>query len=245
MMIGIYLRLVLITDRTLFYNMNLILNIHTSTETAVINLCRDDKVISSIENRDQKQHAAFLHVAIQQLLTENNMVPDQLKAIGVTHGPGSYTGIRVGLATAKGLCFALKIPLITFSTLETLALTAINVTEDKEALYCPMIDARRMEIFTGVYDSALKEVIIPQTMELIENSFSRLDNSRKIYFFGNGSIKFRELVSVLKFEFIDINDISTQALAQMGFRNYNEGIFADLAYSEPLYLKEFYTNMKK
>ncbi len=93
--------------------MEFILNIHTSTETAVVNLCDGKYVLSSMLNTEPKQHAGFLHSAIQNLLEENSVEINQLKAIGVTIGPGSYTGIRVGLATAKGLCYALKIPMIT------------------------------------------------------------------------------------------------------------------------------------
>lgn len=225
--------------------MDYLLNIHTSTETAIVNICNGSTVLGTVINKDPKQHAAFLHVAIDDLLKNNNIEINQLSAVGVTNGPGSYTGIRVGLATAKGVCFALKIPLITFNTLEVMALTAIEKIQNKNAWYCPMIDARRMEVFTAVYDYDLEEKLPPQAMELSINSFETIINNKEIYLFGNGSLKMREIQDVSNFTFIECDEIETSVLAKISWESYQSSTFADIALSQPLYLKEFYFPQQK
>lgn len=225
--------------------MEFILNIHTSTETAVVNLCDGKYVLSSMLNTEPKQHAGFLHSAIQNLLEENSVEINQLKAIGVTIGPGSYTGIRVGLATAKGLCYALKIPMITLNTLEVMALTAINMVKNADCVYCPMLDARRMEVYTGVYTYYLKEVRAPEAIILNKNSFSEIADRMKMIIFGNGSEKFKNFNPDLNASFIDCDAISDASFAIMSANKYNEKLFADIAYAEPLYLKDFYSNVNK
>ena len=139
--------------------MNYILNIHTTENRAIVNICDEDHVLSTMENETQNQHARFLHLSIQKLLQEANIPVSDLKAIGVTGGPGSYTGIRIGLATTKGLCFALGIPMMMYNSLELMAFSAtIEHVENEKALFCPMIDARRMEVFSAVYDYNLAEI---------------------------------------------------------------------------------------
>src|SRR5688572_23118107 len=155
--------------------MPLILNIDTATENATISISENENVVNFLSSNNQKDHASFLQPAIKQLLALNNFSIEQLNAISVTIGPGSYTGLRVGLATAKGLCYALNIPLITSGTLEVMALSVIKQTEEPESyLYCPMIDARRMEIFTGVYDHNLNEIIRPSAITLEPLTFDKL-----------------------------------------------------------------------
>jgi tRNA threonylcarbamoyladenosine biosynthesis protein TsaB len=224
--------------------MNYILNIHTTTEKAIINICNGAEVIGSLFNDDAKQHASFLHTSIQKLLQENEIKPTDLKAIGVTGGPGSYTGIRVGLATAKGLSFALQIPMMMFNTLELMAFSAIEKIWNSNSLYCPMIDARRMEIFTAVYDRKLNAVVQPSPMVLSENSLKELSN-QLIYFFGSGSEKFKNLLnnSSENFLFLD-SEITPGSLAKFGWNNFEKNNFVNLATSKPLYIKEFFSNIK-
>jgi tRNA threonylcarbamoyladenosine biosynthesis protein TsaB len=223
--------------------MNYILNIHTATETAMVNICNGPEVLATLFNQDTKQHASFLHTAIDQLLSENKIQMHQLKAIGVSNGPGSYTGIRVGLAAAKGLSYALQIPMITFNTLEVMAITAINEIKNEDAYYCPMIDARRMEVYTAVYNYQLKEIISPQAMILSENSFEEIAQQQEVIFFGNGSEKFTLLAPHLKRIFSKVNKISSDSLGEIAWKKYLEHSFADIAYSEPLYLKDFNSNL--
>jgi tRNA threonylcarbamoyladenosine biosynthesis protein TsaB len=223
--------------------MNYILNIHTATETAMVNICNGPEVLATLFNQDTKQHASFLHTAIEQLLSENKIRMHQLKAIGVSNGPGSYTGIRVGLAAAKGLSYALQIPMITFNTLEVMAITAVNEIKNEDAYYCPMIDARRMEVYTAVYNYQLKEIISPQAMILSENSFEEIAQQQEVIFFGNGSEKFTLLAPHLKRIFSKVNKISSDSLGEIAWKKYLEHSFADIAYSEPLYLKDFNSNL--
>lgn len=224
--------------------MNYILNIHTTTETAIVNICDGPKVLLSLENADPKQHAFFLHTAIHNILRETDIRTNELKAIGVTGGPGSYTGIRVGLATAKGLCFALKIPLIMFNTLEVMALSIIEKIQDKKALYCPMIDARRLEVFTAVYNHELIESIPPSAMVLTENLFEDILAQHTIYFSGSGAEKFKSLASKIP-DFCFLNEtISTDSLGKFCWDKFQKKEFENVSFSQPLYIKEFHTNAK-
>ncbi len=224
--------------------MEYILNIHTALETAIVNICEGENVLSTLINNHSKSHAAWLHIAIHQILHENDIKITQLKAVGVTSGPGSYTGIRVGLATAKGLCYALKIPLITYNVLQVMALSAIDHIQDKNAFYCPMIDARRMEVFTAVYDYNLKEKIPPSAMVIAENSFEKLLKIQPIYFFGNGSEKFKNITKNKLFSnFID-QEITSEQLGKLAWQKYKKEEFDSVAYAEPLYIKEFYSTRK-
>jgi tRNA threonylcarbamoyladenosine biosynthesis protein TsaB len=209
----------------------------------MVNICNGPEVLATLFNQDTKQHASFLHTAIDQLLSENQIQMHQLKAIGVSNGPGSYTGIRVGLAAAKGLSYALQIPMITFNTLEVMAITAVNEIKNEDAYYCPMIDARRMEVYTAVYNYQLKEIISPQAMILSENSFEEIAQQQEVIFFGNGSEKFTLLAPHLKRIFSKVNKISSDSLGEIAWKKYLEHSFADIAYSEPLYLKDFNSNL--
>lgn len=226
--------------------MNYILNIHTTSEKAIVSLCDPDSVLASLVNDHSKEHAAFLHTGIHQILKQTGISPSQLKAVGVTGGPGSYTGIRVGLATAKGLCFALKIPLMIFNTLELMAYSAIEKSGNKNALFCPLIDARRMEVFTAVYDAHMNEVIPPSAMVLDENSFADLLQEKRVCFFGSGAFKFKDLIKkkISQSSFSD-DEVSSEALAAFSWNKFQKNQFENLLTAEPVYIKEFYTPAKK
>ena len=224
--------------------MEYILNIHTATETAMVTICDGQEILATSANRDTKQHAAYLHTAIHQMLEEHHISIDQLKAIGVTNGPGSYTGIRVGLATAKGLCYALKIPLVTYNTLEILALSAAGITGDKNAFYCPMIDARRMEVFTAVYNYDLKEIMPPSAVIITESHLNDLLPLQPIYFFGNGSEKFKDAAKNIPGSTFLKQEIAPKAICEMAWSKYQRKEFTNIASAEPLYIKEFYSTHK-
>lgn len=215
--------------------MSHLLHINTALETASLSVSLEDKVISERKSHNQKEHAAFLHVAIDEMLREHDMAPSQLSGVSVISGPGSYTGLRVGMACAKGLCFALSIPLINVNTLEWMAAAA---HDDERDLFCPMIDARRMEVFTAMYDRRKKCVLLPQALILTSESFSDWLEDRKILFFGNGAEKFRELVSHPNASFGTVTS-GAEELAVMAWRKYVHSEFSDLTYAEPLYVKEF------
>jgi tRNA threonylcarbamoyladenosine biosynthesis protein TsaB len=226
--------------------MNYILNIHTTSEKATVNLSDQDSVLATLVNHHSKEHAAFLHTGIHQILQQTGISPSQLKAIGVTGGPGSYTGIRIGLATAKGLCFALKIPLMIFNTLELMVFSEVEKTGDKNAMYCPMIDARRKEVFTAIYDAPLNEVIPPSAIVLDENSFAELLRDQQIYFFGSGAFKFKDLIkNKISKSFFSDEEVSSEARAAFSWKKFQKTQFENLMTAEPIYIKDFYTPAKK
>lgn len=191
-----------------------------------------------LTNEHQKDHASWLHEAINILLKNNNFSPSNLDAVAVSIGPGSYTGLRVGLATAKGLCYALNIPLITINTLKMMAFSVKSEMPDAQ-LICPMIDARRMEVFWAAYDSLLVEKIAPATAIIDEKFSSQFNFNQKIIFCGNGSKKLQDYhKSPLC---IYSNTVANAShLAGLAMEAYNNNDFASLAYTEPLYIKEFY-----
>jgi tRNA threonylcarbamoyladenosine biosynthesis protein TsaB len=213
-----------------------ILNIHTATETAIVNLMEDREILGTFSNHETKQHAHFLHTAIQELLQQHSIAIKNLDAIGVTSGPGSYTGIRVGLATAKGLCYALKIPLIAYNSLEVMAISATSFAKDNNAFYCPMIDARRMEVYTAVYNYNLEEIIRPSAIILNENSFAEVLNCRKILFSGSGSYKFQQIKKHINAAFLN-QEISAESLAKIAWKKYVKNDFENVPYAQPLYIK--------
>lgn len=224
--------------------MNYLLNIHTTLESAIVNLSNGNEVISTSVNDNSMHHAAFLHSSIHQILHQNDILPTSLKAVAVTAGPGSYTGIRIGLATAKGLCFALKIPLIMINTLELMAFSAKENISDEEALLCPMIDARRMEVFTAIYDRHLNEVKQPLAMVLDKNSFSEILQQNRVYFFGNGAKKFENIIDHTGNEKFIESEISSSALAHFSWNKFKKNEFENVAYSNAFYIKEFYSTSK-
>lgn len=224
--------------------MNYILNIHTATENAIVNLCDGPQVLNTFENSDPRKHASFLHVAINQILLDAHIQANELSAIGVTAGPGSYTGIRVGLASAKGLCFALNIPLITFNSLEVMALSLIE-NVNKKSLYCSMIDARRMEVFTAIYDQDLKEILPPSAIVLTENSFEDLLATHSIYFIGSGVEKFKKInPGIPESHFFNGPAISTKIFGAFSWKQFQAKKFVNAANAAAIYIKEFHTTEK-
>lgn len=225
--------------------MALLLNIDTATETGSIALSEGNNILGLMMNEDQKDHAAWIHKAIEELMSNAGRALNELQAIAVTSGPGSYTGLRVGMATAKGLCYVLKIPLITESTLKMMACAAVEqLGTNEKRWYCPMIDARRMEVFTAVYDASLNELLKPQPLVLDENSFSAMLEKSAIVFFGSGSQKFKNLQLNGAASFYDVR-YNAAHLARLAESSYQLGIFTDPAYAEPAYLKEFHTHTRK
>ena len=231
--------------------MALILNIDTATENASLALSKDDKLLELLKNPDQKDHAAWIHLAISSLMKKAGYSLSALNGIAVTAGPGSYTGLRVGMATAKGLCYVLKIPLIAESTLKVMAHSAlqqlpdlISANGDGEILLVPMVDARRMEVFAAVYDRQLNPMVPPSAMILTDESFRDFGGNNQLIFFGSGSTKFQKLGTNENFVFAEVTH-DAGSLSYLSGKRFDKGDFADLAYAEPIYLKEFYTPPKK
>ncbi len=229
--------------------MPLILHIDTATESSIVCLSDDGKIIAVEENHDQKNHAAFVQPAIEKIFHSVQYSLKDIDAVAVTVGPGSYTGLRVGMASAKGLCYALNKPLILINTLEVMAEAVIRdinkkIGIDANILFCPMIDARRMEVFTALYDAALKPYLQPSAMVIDEKSFENELSKHKIIFSGGGSSKMEKLICHENAIFSAVKQ-SAEDLNVLSFKAFNEKQFADFAYSEPLYLKEFFDQSKK
>lgn len=216
--------------------MALILNIDTSAENASISLSEQQHCLCLLSNTGQKEHAAWLHVAIRQALVYAGKKIEHLDAVALTAGPGSYTGLRIGMAAAKGLCYALNIPVIAISTLEAMASVG---TRADTGYICPMIDARRMEVFTALYNHELHPLIPPCAMILNKDSFAGHLQDDKIFFYGSGSHKFRTIIHHENAVFTEI-PFNAEKLIPLSYKLFINKQFASLAYLEPLYLKEYY-----
>jgi tRNA threonylcarbamoyladenosine biosynthesis protein TsaB len=219
---------------------NYIINIDTAVQTASICLAREGSVIAVATNPRQQDHAAWLHVTLAAMMKKQGVDLKELDAIAISEGPGSYTGLRVGMSAAKGLSYALQKPLIAINTLEMMAAAAMGAGTGDTEFLCPMIDARRMEVFTAVFDGELKMVRTPANMILDEHSFEDLLAGHKMRFFGNGSNKFETLVRSPNAEFAVI-EATAADMAVLSYKKFKRADFAPLAYLEPFYGKDFHS----
>lgn len=217
--------------------MALILNIDTALQTGSISLANSGEVLETIENRQQGQQAAWIHQAIKEMFKSCGLEMTALNAIAVSNGPGSYTGLRIGLSTAKGLCYTLGVPLICVNTLQIIASAVMPLADD---LICPMIDARRMEVFTAIYTKQLQTVKEPHSLIITHDIFAELLENRRMLFTGDGCHKFKPLVHSSNAVFIEYEQSSFH-LARLSNKRYEQEVFADLAYAEPEYVKAVYT----
>ncbi|HUS01972.1 MAG TPA: tRNA (adenosine(37)-N6)-threonylcarbamoyltransferase complex dimerization subunit type 1 TsaB [Chitinophagaceae bacterium] len=217
--------------------MSFLLHIDSAVQTASVCLSKDGKTLALKINPLQTDHASWLQPAIQALLEENNVSINNIDALSVSSGPGSYTGLRVGMATAKGLCYTLNKPLILINTLQMMAVSALN---ESCTLICPMIDARRMEVFTAIFNHSLHAVVPSHNFILSENSFVDLLEKERIIFFGNGSEKFRSMTSHPNAIFKHLETTAEQMVG-LSYQSFLNKDFANLAYCEPLYGKEFFS----
>jgi len=219
-----------------------ILNIETSTKNCSVSLAENGKVIAIKEINDGNySHAEKLHVFIKEVLEDVSVEMNQLKAIAISKGPGSFTGLRIGVSAAKGLCFALDIPLISVATLQSLAL---QVQVD-EGLIIPMLDARRMEVYSAVFDAKNIQVRDVAAQILNENSFQEYLEKGKVYFIGDGVLKTKDLLQHSNAIFIDDKLPSSNEMAVVSFKKFQNNNFESTAYFEPFYLKDFVTGKKK
>jgi len=222
--------------------MALILNIETATSACSVALAKDGKVIAAKETNDGQVHAEKITVFIKEVLEQASVSFKDLDAIAVGTGPGSYTGLRIGTATVKGLCYSLDKPLIAVPTLKAMAQGAAEKLNRNDVLYCPMVDARRLEVYTALFDSTGKEILPVQAKILDAISFSEY---AAIAFFGDGMPKMRELFANDSSK-IWIDDICASALnmCRMAEDMFAAKTFSDVAYYEPFYLKDFVAGKK-
>ena len=216
-----------------------ILCIETSTTNCSVAISKDGEQLSLVEHDSKNySHAEQLHIFIEKALQKAELKKSQLNAIAVSKGPGSYTGLRIGLSSAKGLCYGLGIPLISISTLKSLA-SQIDTTIN-DGLIIPMIDARRMEVYTQVFDSKLNELTKIEAKILDKGSFNEfLNSSKTIHFVGNGVEKFENILPKNTNYSFSYNNPSAKDMIALAFDKYINQSFEDVAYFEPFYLKEF------
>ncbi len=219
-----------------------ILNIETSTEVCSVALTSEGQVLDHRENYEGQTHATMLSQYVKEMLDYARSREIKLDAIAVSIGPGSYTGLRIGLSEAKGLAFGLNVPLIGVNTLQLMAVSTMfnHFIDEENVLYVPMIDARRMEVYTAAYAPSLEAVLEPQAMILDEHSFDALlDKGHTLILMGNGSDKARQVLTRDGVRFVEgVKPVAVDMMA-LAEKAYREQDFIDVAYSTPLYLKEF------
>jgi tRNA threonylcarbamoyladenosine biosynthesis protein TsaB len=226
--------------------MSLILHIDTAITKAYLSIAKDGHVLAQMENDTQKDHAAFLQVAIQAMTKKIGVALQDLDAIAVAAGPGSYTGLRVGMASAKGLCYALAKPLITIGNLQLLTRQALYQLGDiaiaHNYLMCPMIDARRMEVYTALFTATEKMIVAPRSTILLHGIMDDIMLQQPVVFFGNGAAKWSQLcMPSTAAIFITVEDTYT-AMAQVALAHFSANNFANVALETPFYLKDFFTH---
>ena len=215
--------------------------IDTALEEAIVALGKDGKIIGELTNKETHSHASFIQVAIATILEGHQMAMTELDAIVVTLGPGSYTGLRVGLATAKGIAYTLQKPLIGLSTLSALAKAAIQLAPNPIAppfQIFAMIDARRMEVFGSIYDASYNPIVPEQAMVLDQSKWDGLIGQPTVCI-GNGHVKTKDFTSTHHITYLD-GSYTSQVLLDLAMVKWTAGQFEDLAYVGPNYLKEVY-----
>ena len=224
--------------------MSLILNIETATRHCSVGIARNGHVVSIRESDEKNIHAAKVTVFAEEVCHESGIEMAVLDAVAVSMGPGSYTGLRIGVSAAKGFCYALDIPLIAIPTLQTMALIATGLVADAD-LYCPMIDARRMEVYTALFDKYNKEIRSTSALIVDEASFDEELRSNTVCFFGDGAEKCREVLEPKGMRYLEGVMPDAKAMAGLSYRKFIENKFEDLAYFEPFYLKDFIAGKPK
>lgn len=227
--------------------MALLLHIDTATTYAGVCISENGKILAERSHAAQKDHASFLQPAIEAIFSETGYSLHQIEAVAVTGGPGSYTGIRVGLASAKGICFALNKPLIIINTLAVIANAAkANLApedQEKEQVFYPMIDARRMEVFAAKYSRELLALSEPSPIILEQAFLDEINCHSKVIFCGDGASKLQSFILPKNYT-ISNSQHTVNHMVAIAEKEFAAKNFADLAYSEPIYVKDFYQPVK-
>lgn len=228
-----------------------ILLLETATEVCSAALSINNEVIAVREHTGGNSHSRLLTVFIGELLSEASLTPQLLDAVCVSKGPGSYTGLRIGVSVAKGLCYALEIPLLAVNTLQAQASfvsgspSSLGITIDDNTLLCPMTDARRMEVYTALFDKDAKPLSEIEAKIIDSNSFEEELRENRMLFFGNGADKCKSAITHGNAQFIEGFHASARFMSDLANSNYAEKKFEDVAYFEPFYLKDFLATTPK
>jgi len=222
-----------------------LLQIETATQVCSAALSVDGETIALKELAAQNIHAGSLTLFIREVMQQAGVRYQDLDAIAVSKGPGSYTGLRIGVSTAKGICFAQDKPLIGIDTLQMMAKGFLSANSSYTGLICPMIDARRMEVFTALYDHQLTEILPVSAKIIDEESFRSELNGQQITFIGDGAMKCNTSIISANAAFSDLNFNSAANMSGLAFNAFTQGQFEDVAYFEPYYLKDFVITQAK
>jgi tRNA threonylcarbamoyladenosine biosynthesis protein TsaB len=229
--------------------MPFILNIETSTSICSVALAKEGKVVSSRESHGDKTHASNLTPFIEEVLSNSGITSQELDAIAVSKGPGSYTGLRIGVSTAKGIAYALEIPVIGICTLLSMAKGLYeempDLFNDKDTLFCPMLDARRMEVYLALYNYELNNEPVVKAEIINEHSFQQILNEGKIVFFGNGIVKCKNVIRHENAFFVEQFNPLARFMADISYSYFLKKNFVNMAYFEPFYLKDFIATTPK
>ena len=223
---------------------NKILCIDTTSEFCSISLFENKILIENRNSKIERSHSKLIIKLIDDILTNNKLKAKELDAFSISKGPGSYTGLRIGLSSIKGFCYALDKPLIALNTLKVLAESALEYIEDKDSILCPMVDARRMEVYTKTFNYKLNELTKDQALILEKDSFKNYKD-KNVYFFGDGSYKFKEIVNKKNFIFLNNINPNSKFMGQLSYDKFINKDFEDLSSFEPNYIKDFYLIKKK
>jgi len=229
--------------------MAIILNLETATTVCSVSLAKDGELMALKEINGDYSHAENLTVFIEDVFNQANVKLNEVDAIAVSKGPGSYTGLRIGVSTAKGLCYSLNKPLIAIDTLQHMALSVSSnqqsTINNQQFLFCPMLDARRMEVYCAMYDSNNNCVVPTAAIIIDENSFTDFVKGKAVCFFGDGAAKCEHLIKGEEIYFLTDIFPSTKNMISLSEKAFNNKQFEDVAYFEPFYLKDFMIGKKK
>ncbi len=225
--------------------MAIILQIETATQTCSVALSRNGETLLVKEETAQNIHAGSLTLFIDELMKTAGFTYPQLDAIAISKGPGSYTGLRIGVSTAKGLCFALDKPLLAIDTLKMMAAGFIATNKGYNGLICPMIDARRMEVYTRVFNARLEPLSDTEAKIIDAQSFADELQNQQVTFMGDGALKCAEVLNNENAFFSEANFNSAAYLSTLAMEAYAQQKFEDVAYFEPYYLKDFMLTQPK
>ena len=221
--------------------MSRILCVDTSSFICSVSVFENLSLISSNSTEVEKSHSKLLIQLIDQSLKDAKIKINEVDAFAVSMGPGSYTGLRIGVSTIKGLCYSLEKPLISINTLEILSKSALNhINNYNDFFICPMIDARRMEVFIKILDNDFNEVEKDKALILDDKSFNDIGRGKSIYFFGDGSNKFQKITNNKNFHFIDNIISSSKYMGELANIKYENNQFENLTTFEPFYIKDFF-----
>ncbi|MDR2916795.1 MAG: tRNA (adenosine(37)-N6)-threonylcarbamoyltransferase complex dimerization subunit type 1 TsaB [Tannerella sp.] len=224
-----------------------IINIETATTVCSVSLSEKGQVVFEKTSFDGPSHASLLGPFVEEAVKESKLLNMKVDAVAVSSGPGSYTGLRIGVSMAKGLCFGWNVPLISIPTLNILASKVIKLVsgEISKALFCAMLDARRMEVYAAVYDHSLQKVRDTEAEVVTEDSYSSFLEKQNVYFFGSGAGKCKSVILSPNAVFIDDLYPLAGDMALLSELAYNGNRFEDVAYFEPFYLKDFIATVSK